>query len=98
MKVGLLWFDDDARTTLEDKVLKAAAYYKHKYGKTPNLCFIHPGAFNCNGNGNKLASGVEIRPLCSVLRHHFWIGVETRPTHRGRDPVTTRLSPREDTQ
>ena len=74
METGLLWFDDDPRKELEDKVLRAAAHYERKYGRSPNLCFVHPGAFN--GNGKKhVAGGVEIRAGRSVLPHHFWLGV-----------------------
>ena len=78
MKTGLLWFDDDPRKELEEKVLRAAAHYERKYGRSPDLCFVHPSAFNGNGNGKrrtKKAGGVEIRPGRSVLLHHFWVGV-----------------------
>lgn len=78
MKTGLMWFDDDPHRLLEDKVLRAAAHYERKYGQLPNLCFVHPSAFNGNGNGKqdvKKAGEVEIRPARSVLLHHFWLGV-----------------------
>jgi hypothetical protein len=76
METGLLWFDDDPRRELEDKVLRAAAHYERKHGHKPNLCFIHPSAFNGNGKRRlKKAGKVEIRPGRSVLRHHFWLGV-----------------------
>jgi hypothetical protein len=86
MKTGLLWFDDDPRKELEEKVLRAAAHYERKYGQAPNLCFVHPSAFNGNGNGKHgksdvvKAGEVEIRPGRSVLQHHFWLGVaEEKP-------------------
>ena len=76
MKTGLLWFDDDPRRELEDKVLRAAVHYEQKYGRMPNLCFVHPGAFNGNGKRRvKKAGKVDIRPGRSVLRHHFWLGM-----------------------
>ena len=52
METGLLWFDDDPRRQLEEKVLHAAAHYRHKYGQTPTLCFVHPNALSDNGDGN----------------------------------------------
>ena len=76
MKTGLLWFDDDPRKMLEEKVLRAATYYERKYGQSPDLCFVHPSVFN--GNGKRLvkkAGGVEIRAGRSVLPDHFWLGV-----------------------
>ena len=76
MKTGLLWFDDDPRRELEEKVLRAATHYERKYGRLPNLCFVHPSAFNGNGrNSVEKAGGVEIRPGCSILPDHFWLGV-----------------------
>jgi hypothetical protein len=78
MKTGLLWFDDNPRRELKDKVLRAAAHYEKKHGHRPNLCFVHPSAFSGNGNGKqvvKKAGKVEIRTGCSVLRHHFWLGL-----------------------
>ena len=74
MKTGLLWFDDDPNRTLEDKVLQAAAHYRRKHGRRPNLCFVHPNAFN----GHELpliVEEVEVRTGRSILPHHFWLGV-----------------------
>jgi hypothetical protein len=73
MKTGLLWFDNDPKRTLEEKVLRAAVHYEHKHDHLPSLCFVHPSAFD----GRKPpchAGGVEIRPGHSVLPDHFWLG------------------------
>jgi hypothetical protein len=86
MKTGLLWFDDDPRKELEEKVLRAAAHYERKYGCLPELCYVHPDAFNGNGNGKRAekrgkkgdvvkAGEVEVRAGRSVLLHHFWLGM-----------------------
>jgi hypothetical protein len=76
MKVGLLWFDDDPQRELEQKVLRAVTHYEHKYGRLPDLCFVHPSALDGNGKRPvKKAGGVEIRPGRAVLPHHFWLGV-----------------------
>ena len=88
MKTGLLWFDDDPRKELTEKVLRAAAHYERKYGQPPDLCFVHPSALK-NGNGNgkrgvKKAGGVEIRPGRSVLPHHFWLGVAEKKARAAR--------------
>lgn len=79
MRTGLLWFDDDPRKELEEKVLRAAAHYERKHGHPPDLCYVHPDAFGDNGNGKKSdvvkAGEVEIRAGRSVLLHHFWLGM-----------------------
>ncbi len=77
MKTGLLWFDDDPRKQLEEKVQRAATHYERKYGQAPTLCFVHPGVFS-NGKQKsavKKVDGVEIRSGRSVLLHHFWLGM-----------------------
>ena len=85
MRTGLLWFDDDPNRTLEDKVARAAAHYQRKYGHTPNLCFVHPAAFDGNGNGKMTKAGeVEIRANRSILPHHFWIGVDEEKTGKAQ--------------
>ena len=72
MQTGMLWFDDDPGRTLEDKVLKAAAYYQHKYHQRPNLCLVHPSALNGNGKTAEVG-GVEVSVGRSVLPDHFWL-------------------------
>jgi len=75
MNAGLLWFDDDSERCLEEKVRRAAARYERKYDRAPNLCFVHPDAFD--GHAPPLHAGaVEIRPRRSTLPGHFWIGVD----------------------
>ena len=74
MKTGLLWFDDDPRKQLEEKVHRAAVYYERKYGQSPNLCFVHPSLLNGNGKTKK-AGKVEIRAGRSILPDHLWLGV-----------------------
>ena len=84
MNIGMLWFDNDPAAGLSVKVERAAAYYRTKYGKTANLCFVHPSmipvaapaAPQQSPDGKPLTmAGVEIRSNRSVLPNHFWIGV-----------------------
>ncbi len=72
MEVGMLWFDDDPRRKLEEKIARAVAHYKDKYGQLPTLCFVNPKALN---GGPDLAAGVQIKAARNVLPNHFWIGV-----------------------
>lgn len=90
MKTGLLWFDDDPRKKLEEKVLRATAHYERKYGHAPDLCFVHSGAFGEKGNGKpkaRKAGNVEIRPGRSVLQHHFWLGMATKKKQSQAQPA-----------
>lgn len=79
MNVGMLWFDNDPRTALSAKVGRAADYYRQKYGKIPDLCFVHPSMM---GGRPDLVDGragkVTVRPNRSILPGHLWIGTEDK--------------------
>ena len=82
MDIGMLWFDNDPKTDIVDKIIRAAAYYHRKYGKTPDLCFIHPTMIPvANGDSGlpreKLAN-VEVRASKSIRPNYFWIGVNEK--------------------
>ncbi len=82
MEIGMLWFDNDPKAELAEKIQRAAAYYRQKYGKTPDLCFIHPTMLSKNGNDAvsqpSPVPNVEVRPSKSVLPNYFWIGVNPK--------------------
>ena len=78
MNVGMLWFDNDARTALNAKVERAADYYRQKYGRLPDLCLVHPSMLveprpECVGG---TAGKVTLRANRLILPGHLWIGVE----------------------
>lgn len=75
MNVGLLWFDDDPRKSIEEKVQRVAAHYKRKYGRMPDLCYVHPGVLSGDGGKVKTVDQVEVRARLTVLPHHFWVGM-----------------------
>lgn len=79
MNIGMLWFDNDPKTEINSKIERAAHYYKDKYGKRPNLCFVHPtmiAAESTDATGTTTQSGdISVRTSLSVLPNHFWIGV-----------------------
>jgi hypothetical protein len=78
MNIGMLWFDNDTKSDLPAKVNRAATYYIGKYGKKPNICFVHPSMAQANSNDKALKAGdIEIQLTKTVLPHHFWIGIQT---------------------
>lgn len=74
MDIGMLWFDDDAKRSLNDKVARAVEHYKTKYGATPTVCFVNPSMLTAE-RAPEVAGGVQLRPARMVLVNHFWIGV-----------------------
>jgi hypothetical protein len=73
MDVGMLWYDDDAKRQLADKVARAVEYYRQKYGVQPTECYVHPGMLA--GGEPIVAAGVRLRPHRTVNKNHFWLGV-----------------------
>lgn len=71
METGMLWFDNDPRSDLPAKVNRAVDYYQKKYGKKPDVCFVHPSAVKEEQRMN----GIEIRSSQMVLPNHLWIGL-----------------------
>lgn len=68
----MLWFDNDPKLDVSQKIQLAADYYRKKYGKTPNLCFVHPANMPAVLNDT---GPVEVRSSTTMLPNHFWIGV-----------------------
>lgn len=79
MNAGMLWFDNDPKTPLAAKVIRAAEYYANKYGRVPNLCLVHPTAVAeaaAPKTGESGLGGIVVRPYRPVLPGHLWIGIE----------------------
>jgi hypothetical protein len=72
MNTGMLWFDGDGKTDLITKIGRAARYYQEKYGRRPDLCFVHPSML---AQKNPLPDGFEVRSSEKVLPNHFWLGI-----------------------
>ena len=53
------------------KIKKAADYYQVKYGRKPNLCFVHPSMVKAPPANVSM----ELRTTRSVLPNHFWLGI-----------------------
>lgn len=70
--IGMLWLDD-GKASLEEKVRKAAAYYRRKHGQAPTWCFGHPD----DVKEETAVDGITVKPSASALKHHLYMGVET---------------------
>ena len=68
----MLWFDNNPKTDLPQKIDQAAEYYHKKYGQTPTLCFVNPKMAEDNNTGGCC---IEVKTNQSILHHHLWIGV-----------------------
>jgi hypothetical protein len=75
MQEGLLWLDADPKRSLAEKLARAVARYRFKFGRRPDLCYVNPATLE---NGTVEIDGVRVIPASNVLKHHFWIGEEER--------------------
>ncbi|MFN8453548.1 MAG: hypothetical protein U0401_02575 [Anaerolineae bacterium] len=73
MREGLLWFDNDPKHKLADKVGQAAARYQVRFGRRPTLCYLNERDF---AGETEEMNGIRLRPAPYVRPHHLWIGVE----------------------
>ena len=83
MEIGLLWYDNDSRLGLEEKVGRAAMRYREKFGCWPNTCFVNSKTIDgCTQQDlyiphQKQEREAIIRVISAqnVLAHHFWLGI-----------------------
>ena len=79
MHTGMLWFDN-SQTALTVKIQKAVEYYHKKYGRTPDLCLVHPSMLDMNQQNQRQleVNKLTVRPYRPVLPGHIWIGIEDK--------------------
>ncbi len=73
MKEGLLWFDNDPRRKLADKIDRAATRYRAKFGCQPTTCYVNAAELE---DQIQEVNGIRLQAVGNILRHHFWIGVD----------------------
>jgi hypothetical protein len=81
MDIGLLWFDNDPKAELEEKIRRAAGHYHKKYGQPANMVQANTGTLS------ELSSlsppfdlelddtALKVVAASNVLPHHFWVGI-----------------------
>jgi len=73
----MLWFDN-SQTALNIKIQKAVDYYHKKYGRTPDLCLVHPSMLEAQNQRQLEINKLTVRPYRPVLPGHIWIGIEDK--------------------
>ena len=82
MKSGLLWYDNNRKTSLADKIEAAAKRYREKFGKSPNQIYInpvdaelHPDQFQRARNEIE-ARGGNLDTKKTIMPNHIWLGIK----------------------
>ena len=71
MREGLLWFDDDPRRRMDEKIRQAAARFRQKFGVAPDVCYVSEQAID---RADMRIDDVRVLPMSTVRPHHFWVG------------------------
>ena len=74
MDIGMLWFDSDSNQDVSVRIKQASTYYTSKYGREPNLCYLHPSTGGTGIPTN--IDGLKVVTSKTVLPDHFWLGIE----------------------
>ena len=78
MNVGMLWFDNDPKTELDDKIKRAANYYREKYGNPPTVCFVHPSMMPVGAPTPKNGNSADHDSQSEQNKRYVSGGVEIR--------------------
>lgn len=70
LKIGMLWYDADSKSSIEKKVERAVKYYKQKYNTEPNKCYVK------SIKEPIMVGDVSVQAMKTILPNHFWIGIE----------------------
>lgn len=70
MEIGMLWFDNDEKVDLMERIDRAVKYFYKKYGKFPNICYLHPSMIN---DKNKELEGIQLETRKSIVPYHYWL-------------------------
>lgn len=81
MITGMLWFDNDKKTTFNNKIDQAVKYYRKKYGQAPDICFVHPKMISAEKDA--VPAKLEVKASPMILQHHFWIGTKQNAETKG---------------
>ena len=71
--IGMLWFNNDPKTDLADKIRQAVDFYSAKYGGHPNVCLVNPKTI---GEQTPQVDGVRVDANKSIQVNHYFVGIE----------------------
>jgi len=77
MRTGMLWFDE-SRESFESRLIRAAAFYRQKYGKEPTFCYANP---KTQGVVEGQLEGLEVKTERTIMPNYFLIGVADEVLH-----------------
>jgi hypothetical protein len=65
----LVWYDEDARRSVAEKIQNARDAYGKRFTSVPNLVLLNAADF-----AGLEGMGIEVRSERTVQPHNFWVG------------------------
>lgn len=66
----LMWFDDDRKKSITDKIDEALAAYEARFRARANVVLVHPAEIG------EASRAVKVRPSSFIQRSTFYVGIE----------------------
>lgn len=73
VKSGWMWFDNDPKTSLDDKLRQASERYRQKFGQKPRLCYVNGSAL---ADSQSAGGALQMRSAGNVSPGYFLFVVE----------------------
>jgi hypothetical protein len=73
MKQGWLWYDNDPKKPLDEKLTEAALRYKQKFGIEPTVCYVNPAHLDSKGSSK---GKVKLISASTVMPNYFWLEID----------------------
>lgn len=73
MKQGWLWYDNDPKKPLDEKLTEAALKYKEKFGIEPTVCYVNPAHLDSKESSK---GKVKLISASTVMPNYFWLEID----------------------
>ena len=70
MKEGLLWYDNQGKIDLKDRIMSAVKFFESKYGYLPEKCFVNPATLE---KPFEMERKIKVFPSDLVIVNHIWL-------------------------
>lgn len=70
MKEGMLWYDSNRKSAVEDRLNQAIDYFISKNGHPPLRCYVNPAMIE---EPITLRDTIKIVPNERIIKNHFWL-------------------------
>lgn len=89
--IGMLWFDNEPKKSLDEKIADAAIYYRQKYGLIARYVLVHPSMIparpkpvDAQPEEEYRLGDILVQQYKSLLPNHLWV-CSDQPAHHAAD-------------